>query len=148
MTALQLIQGLADVLFLLICGVTVASAFRQRTRTAVDIALFFGALALAALITPLRQLVGGTLAAELQTASSVLVMTVPYLMQRLLADFTPVHPILRALFLGGMLGSIVAILSAPAPLDPATTLLLIAYFAAGALSVAAGFIALARRSAG
>jgi signal transduction histidine kinase len=148
MTALQLVQDLNNVLFVG-CFVLVAiTAFTRRDRTAVDVALFFGALAIAVLETPVLRLLGippGPL--ETQVAS-ILVMALPYLMLRLLTDFTDVPLIVRAATLGGLFASVIVVVTSGIPLDPVTTLFLIAYFAAVALYTAFGFIGLARRSSG
>ena len=56
MTALQLVQGINNVLFVAIFALVAVGAFRRRTRTAVDTALFFAALAFAVLEGPILQI--------------------------------------------------------------------------------------------
>src|SRR5258708_18879484 len=107
MPALQLIQALNTVLFLAIFVLVALSAFRQRSRASFDVALFFGALAVAVLLTPVLQIlgVGGTRIAGLVV--TILVMSLPYLMLRLLADFTSVPLLVPAATLRGVLPSVV-----------------------------------------
>ena len=148
MTALQLIQGLTDTLFVLSFVLVSRSAWRQRSKTSLDIALFFGALAIAVVQPPVFQLLGIPAIGAVSAAVSVLVLALPYLVLQLLTDFTAVPLWLRTGTLGGLIAAVILIVALPAPLDPAATLFLIAYFAAVSLFVAIGFVRLARRSAG
>lgn len=148
MTALQLIQGLTNTLFVLSFVLVTRYAWRQRSRTSLDIALFFGALAIAVVQSPVFQLLGIPAIGATTAAVSLLVMALPYLMLRLLTDFTAVPLWLETGTLGGLIAAVILIIALPAPLDPAATLFLIAYFAIVSLFVAIGFVRLARRSAG
>jgi signal transduction histidine kinase len=147
-TALQLIQGLNNVLFVACFALVLLSALKQRSRTSVDVALFFAALAVAVLEAPILKLLGieaGEVGGDL---AAILVMALPYLMLRLLADFTTVPLLVRSATLGGLLAAVIILVTSGTPLDPAATLFLIAYFAAVALYTAFGFVRLARRSSG
>ena len=148
MTALQLIQGLNNALFVLIFGLVLRHLYRQRSKTAVDVALFFGALAIAVLQAPLLQLLGLAPTAVTSVVTSILVMALPYLMLQLLTDFTSVSLGVRAATLGGLIASVLVLVTLPAPLDAAATLFLIAYFAIVSLYTAIAFVRLARRSSG
>ena len=148
MTALQLIQGLTDVLFVLSFLLVARYAWRQRSRTSVDVALFFGALAIAVLQSPVFQLLGIAPIGAVSATVTVLVMALPYLMLRLLTDFTTVSLGIRTATLGGLIAAIILVVALPAPLDPVATLGLIAYFTAVSLYAAIGFVRLSRRSAG
>jgi len=147
-TALQLVQGINDGLFVIIFVLVAAGAYRRRTRTALDTAIFFGALAFAVLEGPALQLLGIAPNGVTTAAVVILVMSLPYLMLRLLADFAGVPLLVRAATLGGLIVSIIVVLTDEAPLDPASTLVLIGYFVAMSLYVALGFVGLARRSSG
>ncbi|MDQ6857452.1 MAG: ATP-binding protein [Chloroflexota bacterium] len=147
MTALQLIQGINNVLFVGIFVLVAVAAYRRRTRTAVDTALFFGALALAALEAPTLQVLGIATNAVTTAISTILVMSLPYLMLRLLADFAGVPMLVRAATLGGFITTVILVITST-PLDAAETLFLIVYFASGALYAAFGFIRLSRHSSG
>ena len=148
MTALQLIQGLTDVLFVGIFLLVAVGAYQRRTRTAVDTALFFGAIAVAVLEAPVLQLVGIAASLATTTVAAILVMALPYLMMRLLADFADVPLLVRAATLGGLIASAVVVVTSGAQIDPTATLFLLGYFGLVALYVAFGFVRLARRSSG
>jgi signal transduction histidine kinase len=147
-TALQLVQGINDALFAAIFVLVAVGAYRRRTRTALDTALFFGALAFGVLEGPALQLIGVPPNAVTTAAVVVLLMALPYLMLRLLADFAGVPLLVRAATLGGLIVSIVIVLTDEAPFDPASTLVLVCYFVGASLFGAFGFVGLARRSSG
>jgi signal transduction histidine kinase len=147
-TALQLVQAINNVLFVSIFVLVALTAYRRPSRTALDVALFFGALAFAVLEGPLLQLLGIQANAVTTAVAVTLVMTLPYLMLRLLADFAGVPLLVRAATLGGLIAAVVIVVTGGTPLDPAATLFLIAYFAAISLYVALGFVRLSRRSSG
>jgi signal transduction histidine kinase len=147
-TALQLVQGINNLLFVAIFALVAVGAYRRRTWTAVDTALFFGALAFAVLEGPVLQILGISANAVATAVAVILVMSLPYLMLRLLADFAGVPLLVRAAMLGGLIVTLIIVVTTGMPLDPAATLFLIAYFTAASLYAALGFIRLARRSSG
>ena len=148
MTALQLVQAANNVLFVALFVLVAINASRRRTRTAVDTALLFGALAWAVLQGPALQLLGVPSNPVATFVVLVLVLALPYLMLRLLADFSDVPLLVRAATAGGLIASVVVVATSGAPLDPFVTLLVVVYFGAVALYVAFGFVQLARRSSG
>ena len=148
MTALQLVQGVNNVLFVSIFALVAVTAYRRRDRTAIDTALFFGALAFAVLQGPVLQLLGVPPNAFTSDLAVILVMALPYLMLRLLADFAGVPLLVRASTLGGLIAVVVVVVTSGPQLDPAATLFLIAYFAVVSLYGALGFVRLSRRSSG
>jgi len=148
MTALQLVQGISNVLFVAIFVLVAIAAYRRRSRTAVDTALFFGALALAVLEGPVLQLLGIPVNAVSTAVAAILIMALPYLMLRLLADFADVPLLVQAATLGGFIASVIVVISGGIPLDPTATLFLIGYFVVVSLWGAFGFIRLARHSSG
>jgi K+-sensing histidine kinase KdpD len=148
MTALQLIQGITDVLFVLVFVLVVRHAYLQRSRAAVDIAVFFAALAVAVVQAPVFQLLGIPATPAVTVALTVLVLALPYLMLQLLGDFTTVPLRARTLTLGGLIAAIVFVVVLPTPVDPSVTLYLIGYFALVSLYVAVAFVRLAQQSAG
>lgn len=81
-------------------------------------------------------------------AVAILIMALPYLMLRLLTDYTTVPLRTRTWTLGGLIAAAVVVAALPQPMDPIATLFLIAYFVATSLYVALAFVRLARRSAG
>jgi len=148
MTALQLVQGANNVLFLGIFVLVAINAYRRRTRTDVDAALLFGSLALILLVSPVTQLLGIPLSGALTLVIVAVLMALPYLMLRLLIDFSDVPLLVRAATLGGLIATVVVFATIGPALDPAVTLFIIGYFAAVSLYAAFGFVRLARRSSG
>jgi len=148
MTALQLIQGLTDALFVGIFALVTFAASRSPTRTAVDTAVFFGAIAAAVLEAPALELLGVEINLVTGSIVAILVMALPYLMLRLLDDFADVPLLMRAATLGGLIASAIIVVTAGSPIDPAATLFLLAYFGIVAMYVAFGFVRLAQRSSG
>src|SRR4029079_2928875 len=96
MTALQLIQGLTNALFVGIFVLVAFAASRSRTRTAVDTAVFFGVIAAAVLEAPALQLLWDARTVVTSSIAAILVMALPYLMLRLLDDFADVPLLVRA----------------------------------------------------
>ena len=148
MTALELVQFINTVLFIAIFVLAVRGVYLRRSRTALDIALFFGALAFAVLEAPVLQVLGIPANAATAAIAGILAMALPYLMLRLLADFSEVSLLVRAVTLGGLIAAAIIIVTSGTPLDPAATLFLIAYFGAVSLYAAFGFVRLSRRSSG
>jgi signal transduction histidine kinase len=148
MTALQLVQSLTNVLFVAIFVRAAIGAYRRPSRTALDTALFFGALALAVLEGPILGLVGIPASAATIVVAAILVTALPYLMLRLLADFADVPLLVQAAALGGLIASVIVFVAGGPALDPTAALFLIGYFVVASLWGAYGFIRLARHSSG
>ncbi|HLZ47509.1 MAG TPA: hypothetical protein VKR80_02530, partial [Candidatus Limnocylindria bacterium] len=136
MTALQLVQVANDVLFAALFVLVAINAARQRTRTALDTVLLFGALAYALLQGPVLQLIGVPANPVATFIVLVIVLALPYLMLRLLADFSDVPLLVRAATAGGLIASVVVAATSGTPLDPIVTLLIVAYFGGVALYTA------------
>jgi signal transduction histidine kinase len=144
LSALQFITWTAQAVLLAILVPAFIRAVRERTRWAIDIALFFGLLD--ALL--LRSLLGLANVPILAEVSAALVYALPYLMLRLLIDFGAVPKgVARAAEIG--LGALV--LSAiifPAPAPPAVTILRTLYFVVLFTYEGVGFARLVASSAG
>src|SRR5258707_12224859 len=95
MTALQLIQALNNVLFVAIFVLVALSAFRQRSRASFDVALFFGALAVAVLLTPVLQILGVGATRIAGLVVPILVMSRPPVCLGPLPNYTVVPPSFR-----------------------------------------------------
>jgi hypothetical protein len=95
-TALQLISYATETIYVLIFLAVAAQAIRRRDRTSVDIALFFGISAILIVELEGSALLG--LSSSLVTATIVmLALALPYLLLRLVSDFSHVHwSLLRA----------------------------------------------------
>src|SRR5438309_8000073 len=148
MTALQLLQGATNVLFVSIFVLVAANAYRRRTRTDLDALLLFGSLALILLIGPALQLLGLQMGQPLTVAVVTVLMALPYFMLRLLEDFADVPLLVRAATFGGLIASVVIFTISGPALDPAVALFIIGYFGAVSLYTAFGFVRLSRRSSG
>lgn len=146
MTALELITIAVQVVYLGVFVMVVWNAARRSSRASVNAALFFGALAFAFVAGRVTALAGPIPA--LTAVSSILVMALPYLLLRLLADYAGVPAWLDRLALLGLLLSAVGILVSSAPLPTAIVLPLVVYFALLALYVSVRFVRESRRGHG
>jgi signal transduction histidine kinase len=120
---------------------------RQPTRAHGDMTLFFGATAFIILIASVAAVIGAT-PPWLTTIAGAVVMALPYVLLRLVDDFTHVRgAIKRAAELGLAAGIVAAYATAPTLPTP-VTLYLVAYFFVVSLFCAIAFIRSARRSRG
>jgi signal transduction histidine kinase len=143
-TALELVQWASGSVFVALAVLTIAAAARRPTRTNIDIALLFGFLGAVVAAT---RLPASILPPFWPAVSAILVMALPYLLLRLVADFGRVPALMRRAAEAGLALSIVAIVLNQ-PLPGSITLALIAYFVALATYAGLAFIPLARRSIG
>lgn len=144
----QQLLYLSWALYLAIFGVVAVRAARSPTRANVDIALFFGASALVILLSTLFRVLGTPAPLPVADLSAALLMALPYLLLRLVADFAGLPAlVVRAAELG--LGvSVVLLVAIPPPLPVPAVLLLVAYFVV-VMSVDTGaFLRAAGRSRG
>lgn len=148
MTADYLLQAVTQAVYVLIFIVTAGEAVRRPSRANTNIAALFGAVALVVAI--------GWFTASLQlppnqavTALNVtLVMLLPYLLLRLVDDFTRVSPwLMRGAELSLVLVATGFFLT-PAPLPVWLTLLFVTYFVGLQVYTAVMFVTAARRSSG
>jgi signal transduction histidine kinase len=149
MRADQLVQDLSWTLFVLIFVLVAIRAARRPTRAHVDMTLFFGALtAIIGLSVVTAALAPAAPPRWVSILTGAAVMALPYLLLRLVADFS-VLPVwlLRATEVGLFL-SVVAIGVLPTPLPAAATLVLVAYFVAVVAYESWAFVAAASRSRG
>ena len=147
-TALELVSLLTQAIFVLIFVVVLWNAIRVRTRTSVDIALFFGAIAIAIVESRIVATFGLAAADLITDVVAVLVIAMPYLLLRLVDDFSDVHPAVKRLAETGLLGSALAFLATEGTLPPPILLAIVLYFAALSTYCAVAFVRAAGRSAG
>ena len=148
MNARDLVQALTWLLFLAVFLLVAAQAVRSRRRAATDAALFFGAPALAILY---GRLVGwtGLEPSRVGTAiSGSLVMALPYLLLRILEDFSGPRPAARIATEAGLVLSVAALAVLPPPLPAPALVPMVVYFAAVTLYVSAAFVRQAVRESG
>jgi signal transduction histidine kinase len=148
MGAEDLFQYLAELLYVAIFVAVLLGGLRRFTRVRLDIVLFFGDAALIVVLSALINVLaisGGVLAQDL---TAVLLMALPYLLLRLVADFMDVP---RWLTLGAGLGLLLATLVlvlVPTPLPAVLTLLLVVYFVGLSLYASVAFWTGSRRARG
>ena len=121
-------------------------AVRQRTQAHTDMALFFGALAFIILASRIATLSGTTAPPWLIAIEVGILMAMPYVLLRLVDDFTHVRaPIKRAAELG-LAAGIVATVAAMPTLSAPLTLYIVGYFFVVSAYCAIAFIRAARRA--
>lgn len=129
MRAEDLFQHLAEVLYVAIFIAVLFGAVRRLTRARLDMVLFFGDAALIILLSTLDNLVaraaGGALTQDLE---AILLMALPYLLLRLVADFMDVPRWLMLAAAAGLAISAVVLISVPTPLPLVPTILVVLYF--------------------
>ena len=153
LTADQFLNFVTQATFVVVFLVTAAAAVRSPRRAKVDTALFFGALAV---IIALQWLsAAGVLPTHpvLSALSGALLMALPYLMLRLVDDFSGVPARIMGVAAGGLVLSAVVVALLPllpveSPFRLPLTALLVAYFVSLAIYVAARFVVGAQRASG
>ncbi|OLC57317.1 MAG: hypothetical protein AUH85_03610 [Chloroflexi bacterium 13_1_40CM_4_68_4] len=147
MSALDLIQLISNLVYVALAAITISGAIRRPTRANVDIALLFGALGFAVIEGRLQAYFGFT--SELWSdLTAALVMSLPYLLLRLVDDFGHVRVAVKRAAAVGLTLSIVAILISGTPIPGPVTLALIGYFVVFATYAGVAFIPMAIRSQG
>jgi signal transduction histidine kinase len=147
MRAQDLFQVLAELLYVAIFAAVALRTLRRFTRVGLDMVLFFGDTTVIVLLATVVNVLmsGGSLVQDLESA---LLMALPYLLLRLVADFMPVP---RWLMLGAAIGLVLAVavlFVVPTPLPALPTLLLVVYFVGLTLYASIAFWAGSRRASG
>jgi signal transduction histidine kinase len=148
MTADALLQILTQVFFVLIFAVTLVSAVQRPRRANVDTALLFGALAFIVLWQWLGSLLAISPPPIIGDVNGVLLMAVPYLLLRLLSDFTHVPRRVMRLAEMGLAVSAGLLFLFPPEVPGWMILVLVAYFVVVVGYDAAMFAREATRSRG
>lgn len=149
MNADAFIQSLTDILFVLIFLLVLIRMVQRPRRANVDATLLFGAVAFIVAETWISHAFGAKPSGLVEVAITSLLMALPYLLLRLIDDYTGVPPRLLGAGAVGLVLS-TAILAAyhggtlPLPL----TLLLVAYFAALSGYVVYAVVRAAQRASG
>ncbi|HEY8597663.1 MAG TPA: ATP-binding protein [Thermomicrobiales bacterium] len=148
MSAIEFIQWLTQALYVLISIVVTITAVRHPTRVRMDIALFFGVVTVIIAQGWVFRALGIPVGRVISVLIIALLMLLPYLLLRLVNDFTSVPTrILRAAE-AGLACTIVATIVFPPPLPLPVTLLLVIYFFVVNGYVAFAFLRAARRTSG
>ena len=148
MTALELVSLLTQAIYVLIFLLVGWGVVRRRTRTSVDIALFFGAIAIAIVESRVVTTFGLQQLDLINDVVAMLVIAMPYLLLRLVDDFTDVPVVVTRLAEVGLVLSAAAFIATEGSIPAPFLLPVVLYFAALSAFCAVAFIRAARRSAG
>jgi signal transduction histidine kinase len=147
-TALELVSLLTQAIFVLIFLLVVWGFLRRPTRTSVDIALFFGAISVAIVESLIARAFRLQQVELITDIVALLVIAMPYLLLRLVDDFSDVPFMVKRLAEVGLFLSAVAFIATEGTLPPPILLAVVLYFAALSLYCAVAFVRSSRRSAG
>jgi signal transduction histidine kinase len=148
LNALDLTSLVTQIIFVLIFISVALRTARQPTRAHTDITLFFGALTFVILASRIATLTGTTPPPWLTAVLVSVLMAMPYILLRLVDDFTLVRtPIKRVAELGLAVGIVVTFAAVPTLTEP-VTLYIVGYFFIVSIYCAIAFIRSARRSKG
>jgi signal transduction histidine kinase len=148
MRAEDLFQRLAEVLYVAIFVAVLVRALRRFTRARLDMVLFFGDAALVVLLSTLTNLSIVAAGVALADFEGILLMALPYLLLRLVADFMDVPRWLMTGAAIGLVAAAVTLVVLPTPIPPIPTLLLIGYFVGLSLYASIAFWMGAARARG
>lgn len=137
---------LIDLLYLLIFGFALRNWLRQRTRANFDSLLLFGTIAVLIALQALDRVLAGS-QPWLRIVNGGLLISLAYLLLRLLENFRTI-PLVQRLIGGGGLVVSWLILILVRPLNLALSLLLVAYFICVTSYCAVGFLRLAMSHVG
>ena len=147
MNALDLISAVTQIIYVLIFISVAQRAVRQPTTAHTDMVLFFGAVAFIILVARVATLIDAA-PPWLTTVEIAVLMALPYILLRLVDDFTQVRGAFKRLAELGLVAGVVATYAtAPTPPTP-VTLYIVLYFFVVSIFCAVAFIRAARRSRG
>ncbi len=147
MTALQLVELVTQGMYVLIFLAVAVQTLRSPTRARIDMALFFGATALIVV----QQIAAGLGEARPELIDDLIGaagMSLPYLLLRLVDDFSRVPVLLKRAAEAGLLLGIASFFAISGPLPGPVELALVGYFAGLFGYCAVAFVRVARRSVG
>src|SRR5919204_2018189 len=151
MNALQLVQGLSEALYVLIFVLALWRYVRNPTPAHLDVTLFFGILAVFVVEARIVAFLGVTPPLQLTDFLVICVLALPYILLRLVDDFTNVPPLLKRateVVLVGMSITLIALYEPPTPLPPAFLISILAYMSILSLYSGGRFILASRTSEG
>ena len=148
MTALELISLLTQAIYVLVFLIVVWGLARRPSPTSLDIALFFGAIATAIVESRFVSTLQLQAVEIVTDIVALLVIAMPYLLLRLVDDFSDVPGVVKRLGEVGLLLAAIAFIGTEGTLPPSILLPVVLYFAALSTYCAVAFIRAARRSAG
>lgn len=149
MNALELVQLISQGLYVLVFVLVLWRYLRAPTPAHLDMLLFFAILAFAVIETRVAALVGVTAPEWFTDVVVLMIIALPYILLRLLDDFTTVPRVLkRSAELGLAVFAIALASITGAPYPTTFVLALVAYIAAFSLYSGGRFILAARRAEG
>jgi signal transduction histidine kinase/ActR/RegA family two-component response regulator len=154
MTAAELVRLVTNALFLLIFAAVLRAALTERTRSSVNTAVLFGAIAFVVAQGQIASLLGAPLPAVFGILAALALLALPYLQLRLVDDFAGVRPVVMWTCLGGLIaaGPLIAVAVFGnvqlAPVAPLLIGLAVLYFFGFGAYAAVAFVTEARRSRG
>ena len=148
MTALELVSLITQAIYLLIFLLVVWTALKRRTRTNVDVALLFGALATAIVESRVVTTFGVNQGDVVADIVALLVIAMPYFLLRLVDDFSYVPALVDQLAAGGVLIAAIAFLTTEGAVPPPVIFAIVLYFAVLSTYCVVAFVRAARLSAG
>lgn len=108
-SASDLLQFLANAFYVVVFFITAVRAARHPTRVDVDVALFFGASAITIGLGWITGALGIKEGPILSAVGSALIMSLPYLLMRLVDDFSVVPRLVKRLAEAGLLIAVVSV---------------------------------------
>lgn len=149
MSALDLLQDLSWILYLIVFGAVSVRSIRRPTRAHVDIALFFGATTVVILlITLTTRLHIGETSRAISDVEAAAFLALGYLLLRLVQDFGRVGWVVMRLVEAGLVITIAAIVIAPSPMPAPLALAVVIYVAVVIVYVTIAFARYAAISRG
>lgn len=148
MRADELFQYIAWAFYVLIFVIVARRAASRPTRANAEIALFFGDTFLIIALSTVPSIIGITPPTWLASLTDALLLSLPYLLLRLVASFSEISTRLLRYAEVGLALSIVAIVGSTGQQIIWLTLVMVAYFTVTALLASALFIREARQSGG
>ncbi len=148
MSAIQLLQLVSQGLFLLVFVIVMIQVVRRPRRATFDTALLFGAISIIVVLSWVAEAMHTRLSTPFSITTSVALLAIPYLLLRLVDDFTVVPRALRWCAGAGLLLSIASLLLYTTALPRVIVLLYIVYFVGLILYCALSIIGAARHARG
>jgi signal transduction histidine kinase len=147
LSAADLISGVTQVIYVLIFFSLALRTLRQPTRAHGDMTLFFGATAFIIVVARVADLID-TAPPWVTTIEIAVLMALPYVLLRLVDDFTQVRGVIKRAAELGLTSGIVAAYATGPTLSTLVTLYIVAYFFVVSIFCAIAFVRAARRSRG
>ncbi len=148
MSAIDLLSAVTQIIYVLIFASVLLQTIRRPTPAHLDMALFFGATAVIIVLARFAALVGTAAPPWVLPIEVAILLALPYVLLRLVDDFTRVAGAIKRGAEFGLAAGIIATYATAPRLPVAVTLYIVAYFFVVAVYCAVAFIRAARRTRG